>query len=105
VARPAAAPTACAQRATSRPGEVAALAHAGAGHREQSEAAGPDRAHREGRRRALEGDQRDREHDGVDADDGRDALDGGVEVAQDVRQRQRHDRRVGQPRPAAMART
>ena len=77
-------------------GEVVGARARGAGHREEREAAGADRAHREGRGRPLERDERDREHDGVDADDGGDALDRGVELAQDVGQRQRHDRRVGQ---------
>ena len=96
MASPAAAPTACAQRATSRPVRSSAPAHAALATAKSAKPPAPIGAHRERRGRPLEGDQRDREHDGVDADDGRDALDRGVEVAQDVRQRQRHDRRVGQ---------
>ena len=76
--------------------EVVGAGARGAGHGEEREAAGADRAHRQRRGGPLERDQSDREDDGVDADDGRDPLDGGVQVAQDVRQRERHDRRVGQ---------
>ena len=87
---------ACAQRATSRPVRSSAPAHAALATAKSAKPPAPIARTEERRGRALEGDQRDGEHDGVDADDRGDALDGGVELAQDVGQRERHDRRVGQ---------
>ena len=45
---------------------------------------------------ALDRDERQGEHDGVDAEDRRDALDRRVQLAQQLGQRERDDRRVGE---------
>ena len=62
---------------------------------QQREPARADRADRSACG-ALERQQGDREHQGVDADDRGDALDRRVEVAEDLRQAEGDDRAVGQ---------